>query len=246
MQTIPPRRPRPWQLIAGFTLIELLVVIAIIAILAGMLLPALAKAKDKGIAAKCLNNKKQLTVAMTLYAGDYQDRLPHFGYNYPSPTNWWWQVVGPYLSSTNSDKTRVTGSGFHGRDLTCPRPKHTDNYSVNYGRVIAYLGAATSLVGSKRITDVSPNTYLFVDATNIVYTPTGWVFDTDYDRDGVRDGYSLLSNPYYNGFAAPHSRGGDARNGGNDKSGMGFIDGSARMVSRDDFVRNRGDIWGPN
>ena len=71
----------------GFTLIELLVVIAIIALLAALLLPALAQAKEKSRSARCISNLRQFGIASILYANDQSDALPWSEKHWTSPSN---------------------------------------------------------------------------------------------------------------------------------------------------------------
>lgn len=112
----------------GFTLIELLVVIAIIAILAAILFPVFAKAREKARQSSCLSNEKQIALGIMQYCQDYDERFPMYAdaaYSYN-----WDTAIAPYLKNTQV--------------LQCPSFSGAagTRYGVNYPHVCWTSGAA--------------------------------------------------------------------------------------------------------
>ena len=125
-----------------FTLIELLVVIAIIALLAGLLMPALGKAKDTGKAATCLSNLHQLAIAMNNYLGDNNDAFWPYSTVVNGKFSYFWGLATNPVDRTTSPLYQYLG--HHPRAFECP--------ALPWG---SYIPQATA----KEVTCYGYNTY---------------------------------------------------------------------------------------
>ncbi len=141
----------------GFTLIELLVVIAIIAILAAILFPVFARAREKARQTACLSNVKQINLALQMYAQDYDEQIC---YGYHENGIYWYDVLQPYAKN---DQIFVCPSG----------PSNTPGYAWNYPHMpyrTKYPSSRTSLGYWNRPSEV------------LIFADRDWEVDLGWDQ----------------------------------------------------------------
>ena len=117
---------------AGFTLIELLVVIAIIAVLAGLLLPALSRAKESARTVQCLSQMRQIGLAMQAFTDDHGDEFPrsqHSAFAYSQLA--WGRAIAPHLAQNAATWTDLLSGVYH-----CPSDRRTTPWS--YGQNVYF------------------------------------------------------------------------------------------------------------
>ena len=217
----------------GFTLIELLVVVAIIGILASLLLPALAGAKERARRTACLSNVRQFLVVCVLYAGDNQDKLPRGGVDSVEASD----THTPILSTNTSQLLMTYSEGI--KVLDCPNLAKNFETDLNwrrhpgYGVAIGYhylgghpntpwpvVGPATNTWRSPQTASEDPNLVMVADLN---------VFCHSFQRilaPHTARGPRVRDEEYFNEHPEAYQQ--TPENIGGEGGNVGYLDGSVR------------------
>jgi prepilin-type N-terminal cleavage/methylation domain-containing protein/prepilin-type processing-associated H-X9-DG protein len=252
-ETFPYMRRRK----SGFTLIELLVVIAIIAILAAMLLPALAKAKEKAKGIACTSNNKQIGLAMMMYAGDNGDALPLLNTTYPPTASWWNNIMdsGRYITSTSVSNNVWRCPVVQDSEISIIYPGTLNTRCEGYGPlegnlpsggVIRYPRDPTTNkpLGSKKLSQINRTSQIWLigdigtpkSQPNVDKLPTGYLTELTTKQPDPATGWS---NQGVSNFKQPGCR-------HNARAIFSFCDGHVEAWKWADLRANLNDVFAIN
>jgi len=232
----------------GFTLIELLVVIAIIAILAAILFPVFAQAREKARSSSCLSNQKQIALAFSMYSQDYDETYPpYLDANQTTGTGpggqaWWEDSVRPYIKSGNV-----------GGILTCPSAS-TRAYAYSMNPALAGLSAAQAVKPADTViiadSSIAPNQANTVDklpqaGPAFVYTLKGgetyWVPKPTFSS--AKGDPNAVLDPTQEKNIDDNTGVGQLRYRHNQGVNAGFADGHTKYVRQGSFKLSQ---WHPS
>ncbi len=239
----------------GFTLIELLVVIAIIAILAAMLLPALARAKDKAKAVADINNNKQIGLAFMMYAGDSSEYLPPLNTGtWPGVTpDWWFKILdqGKYLTSSATSNNVWRCTAVKDTDIDpgtvaffkspCEGYGPLEGNSLTTGIIRYALNSDGSRLGSRKVTQLRRASQLWLIG-DVGYPRTGQTLDRQ-PSSYLTEITTKQPNPTGGWTFAPYKQPAARHNG---RAIFSFCDGHVESWKWTDLRKNQNDVFAVN